>query len=88
MQPAQASIHHAEDSVELIESIGALVIFLPPYSPDMNPIEETFSAVKSYLKANEAVMQATDDIEDVITAAFASITSKQCQAWIRDSGYC
>ena len=82
-----ASIHHAEGSIEIIESIGALVIFLPPYSPDLNPIEETFSSVKSYLKANETVMQATDNIEEVITAAFASITSKQCQAWIRDSGY-
>ena len=37
-----ASIHHAGDSVELIESIGALVVFLPPYSSDFNAIEEAF----------------------------------------------
>lgn len=36
------SIHHAGDSVELIESIGALVVFLPPYSSDFNAIEEAF----------------------------------------------
>ncbi len=34
-----ASIVHAGDSVQLIESIGALVLFLPPYSPDLNAIE-------------------------------------------------
>ena len=82
-----AAIHHAGDSVELIESMGALVIFLPPYSPDLNAVEEAFSCVKSYLKANEAVLQVTDDIEGVVTAAFATITTQQCQAWIQDAGY-
>ena len=80
------SIHHAGDSVQLIESIGALVIFLPPYSPDMNPIEEMFSCVK-YLKANEAVLQVTDDIEGSITEAFATISREQCKAWVKDAGY-
>ena len=74
-----ASIHHAGDSVQLIESIGALVIFLPPHSPDMNPIEEMFSCVKSYLKANEAVLQVTHDIEGSITEAFATICREQWQ---------
>ena len=60
--------------MELTESVGALMIFLPPYSPDLNPIEETFSSVKSYLKANEAVLQATNDIKQVIYAAFAHIS--------------
>lgn len=82
-----ASIHHCDGIVELIESVGALVIFLPPYSPDLNPIEEAFSSVKSYLKANEAVLQATDDIEQVIYAAFTHISPDMCKAWIRDSGY-
>lgn len=82
-----ASVHHAGDSVELIESIGALVIFLPPYSPDLNAIEEMFSTVKSYLKASEGVLQVTDDIEGAITEAFATITPEQCQAWVRDAGY-
>ena len=79
-----ASIHHAGDSVQLIESIGALVIFLPPYSPDMNPIEEIFSCVKSYFKANEAVLQVTDDIEGFIAEAFATISREQ---WVKDAGY-
>lgn len=82
-----ASIHHAGFSVEVIESIGCLVMFLPPYSPDLNPIEEVFSSVKSFMKANESILQVTNDIEDVVTAAFANISSQQCQAWINDAGY-
>ena len=75
-----ASIHHTGDSIELIESIGALVIFIPPYSPDLNAIEEAFSSIKSYLKANEEVLQETDDIEKVLAEAFASIPPEHCQA--------
>ena len=46
-----AAIHHVKGISELIESVGALVIFLPPYSPDLDP----FSSVNSYLKANEVI---------------------------------
>ena len=42
-------IHHVADVIELFQSVGILVLFLPPYSPDFNPIEETFSYVKYYL---------------------------------------
>ena len=49
-----ASVHHADGVVDKLQSTGALVHFLPPYSPDLNPIEATFSKVKSILKANEA----------------------------------
>ena len=51
-----ASIHHVEGISELIESLGALFISLPLYSPDLDPTEEAFSSVKSYLKANEAIL--------------------------------
>jgi len=47
--------------VNLIESMGVLVLFLPPYSPDMMPIESAFSKVKSFLKANEIAFGAYDD---------------------------
>ena len=45
-----ASIHHVDSVVETILSVGALVRFLPPYSPDMNPIEEVFGEVKHLLQ--------------------------------------
>ena len=54
-----ASIHHVDSVVDTILSVGALVRFLPPYSPDMNPIEEVFGEVKHYLQANNTHFQAT-----------------------------
>ena len=42
------SIHHVDHLVNLTESMGVLVLFLPPYSPDMMPIESAFSKVKSF----------------------------------------
>ena len=38
-----ASIHHTENNVQLIENTGARLLFLPPYSPDLNPLEQVFS---------------------------------------------
>ena len=43
----------------VVELITALVRFLPPYSPDLNPIDEVFSKIKAFLKENESVHQAT-----------------------------
>ena len=46
-------------STVIIQQTGALVRFLPPYSPDLNPIEEAFAKVKSFLKANELAYDVT-----------------------------
>src|SRR5215469_6939733 len=62
-----ASIHHNEELVELIESGGAKVVFLPPYSPDFNPIEEAFSAIKAWLCRNrDFVMSFQNPIHVVV----------------------
>ena len=78
------SIHHVDGIVKAIEDVGALVYFLPPYSPDLNPIEELFSKVKTTLKSIEAENNITD-IETMILASFASITREDCNAWTSDS---
>jgi transposase len=52
-----ASIHHVDGIMDLITGVGALLIFLPPYSPDYNPIEEAFSKVKTLIKAYEEEME-------------------------------
>ena len=51
------AIHHLDQVVNLIETRAKAVIFLPPYSPDLMPLEELFSEVKSILKANDEVFQ-------------------------------
>lgn len=45
-----ARIHHSKEVVDLIESYGCCVEYLPPYSPDLNPIEQAWSVIKSYLR--------------------------------------
>ena len=81
------SIHHAHDVETLLYSLGIPVLFLPPYSPDYNPIEELFSFVKSYLKRHDDIIQATNDPLPIIHSAFQNVTKSKCEGWISHSGY-
>ena len=54
------SIHHVQDIVETIREVGAMLHFLPPYSPDLNPIEMAFSKVKHGIKDLELSMGTAD----------------------------
>ena len=80
------TIHHVNEITDTLNDAGVIVHYLPPYSPDYNPIEEAFSKVKSMLKAMEAEIQFGDDIDTIVLAAFATITKQDCMGWIRDSG--
>lgn len=82
-----ASIHHVDEVCSLISAAGALIRFLPPYSPDLNPIEEVFSKVKGYLKENEIAYRATNEPRVIILSAFTSITPQDCVNYITHSGY-
>ena len=82
-----ASIHHLDAVVDLITAAGALVRFLPPYSPDLNPIEEVFSKVKALIKENEAAYQATAEPRILLTHVFSSVTCEDCINYIRHAGY-
>ena len=68
------SIHHVESIHEFFEASGVLLLFLTPYSPDLMPIAEAFSSMKSYLKRHDDCMQATDDPLPIIRAVFQSVT--------------
>lgn len=72
------AIHNVDGVVKSILDVGALVHFLPPYSPDLQPIEETFSKVKTELSEIENTMN-TADIELLLLASFLSITPQDCQ---------
>ena len=80
------SIHHVAEITRSIEDVGALVHFLPPYSPDFNPIEETFSKVKSVLKSTEIQMPHATDVEDLLLASFTQVTQDDCEGWVSHSG--
>jgi len=78
------SIHHVSEVVKMIEEVGAMVHFLPPYSPDFNPIELTFSKVKMSLKLDGIDDKA--DIETALLEAFSTIIPEDCKGWISESG--
>ena len=81
------SIHHVEEIQTLLRDSGIFVIFLPPYSPDLNPIELTFSYIKRYLQEHQEIIQAANNLSDIIKSAFNSITIDQCINWIASCGY-
>lgn len=80
-------IHHLDEVVDLICSVGALLIYLPPYSPDLMAIEQCFNEVKLFLQEHDAAIQSVTDPTVIVTAAFASIAPDDCMAWSVDCGY-
>jgi transposase len=76
------SSHKIKIISDMVESQGANVLYLPPYSPDLNPIETVFSQVKSDLKKLKA--RSVVDLCDAITFAFYSITPQQAANHFRN----
>ena len=77
------SIHHCREVMSALTDIGVMVHFLPPYSPDFNPIEEAFSKVKTELKGLEPYIE---DTETAVLASFTTVTPHDCRSWISHSG--
>lgn len=70
------------------------LVYLPPYSPDFNPIEEAFSALKAWIRRNrdyargELTGELTCDPYSLLwEAVFASVTEEKVRGWFADSGY-
>ena len=80
------SVHHVDEVDQALSDCGIITHYLPPYSPDYNPIELAFSKVKYAIKSMEAEMQAINDLETIVLAAFATITPADCQQWINSIG--
>lgn len=70
---------------ELIEGAGCRLLYLPPYSPDYNPIEQAISKVKSALRS--AACRDVTLLFDAIADALATITTDDATAFMRHSGY-
>ena len=82
-----ASIHNVQSNVQLIESTGAKVIFLPPYSPDLNPLEPVFGKVKTILKENDCIFQTSSIPRRLLTLAFTMVTEEDCFNFSKHCGY-
>ena len=77
--------HKDTEAIRLMESAGAEVWFLPPYSPDLNPIEKMWSKVKESLRNAKARTEKL--LFDAIAAALKTITSEDAQGWFSSCGY-
>ena len=79
------SAHKDQESEDLINACGATLEFLPPYSPDFNPIENMWSKVKTHLRAAKARTQ--DKLFTAIGCALDTITSKDAEGYFSACGY-
>ena len=70
---------------ELIERVGARVLFLPPYSPDFNPIEPSWSKFKAILRALAA--RTTEALLDGVRTALRAITPRDARGWFQHCGH-
>lgn len=68
------SSHKVAGIREAIEAVGAKLVYLPPYSPDFNPIENCWSKVKQFLRSKAA--RTYEALDQAITEAFNSVTIK------------
>jgi len=70
---------------EAIETAGAELRFLPPYSPDFNPIENAFSKLKALLR--KAAARTRDALWDAVAAALDAFTPDECANYFAAAGY-
>ena len=70
---------------DLIEASGADLVFLPPYSPDLNPIEEAFSKVKDIVR--KAGGRTLGTLDEVVGEALLAVTPQDAAGWFAHCGY-
>lgn len=79
------SVHKSEKAKKLVEETGALYILLPPYSPDLNPIEKMWSKIKQILRGIKA--RTREALDAAITFALNSVTQNDAEGWFASCGY-
>ena len=77
--------HKSERAETILKERGAWFLFLPPYSPDLNPIEMAFAKLKAYLKAKGA--RTIDALWRAVGYSAASTSPDECRNYLIASGY-
>ena len=77
--------HKAKSARDAIEAAGARMLFLPPYSPDFNPIENAFAKLKSILR--KAAARTVPELWDAIRDALPRFTQDECANYFTAAGY-
>ena len=78
------NVHKNAEAIKAIIAAKASVEFLPPYSPDLNPIEQLWSKLKAIVRGAKA--RTLDALEQAISAAFAAVTSDDAEGWFAHCG--
>ncbi|POW11572.1 hypothetical protein PSTT_05133 [Puccinia striiformis] len=79
--------HHRGRIEELCEAHNVVYMYLPPYSPDFNPIEKSFLVIKNHLKRAQVLTGTTDDVDIITDFVSKLVTPELMQALFRDCGY-
>jgi transposase len=79
------SAHKGERVRELIEQRGCELLYLPPYSPDFNPIEQAFSKVKGLIRRAEA--RTRESLIEALGGALEAVTARDIQGYFGHCGY-
>lgn len=79
------AFHKVKKAEELIKETGAMILYLPPYSPDLSPIEMMYSKIKSILR--KCAARTAETFQDAISAAFYAIKEKELVNWFAACGY-
>ena len=79
------SPHKSAETLGLIQDRGAHVLFLPPYSPDLNPIEKMWSKLKEFLRSAEA--RSRPSLIEAIASALETITAQDVINWLASCGF-
>lgn len=81
------SIHHSEELTNLCAANGVLLVYLPPYSPDMNPIEQSFSQLKAWMRKNQRLAGMIGSFKLFLDEAVRSMSQRDCRGHFRRCGY-
>ena len=79
------SAHKVEGIEQAIESRGATLVYLPPYSPDFSPIEQCWSEVKTWLRKDKA--RDAEALDKAIVDALGEVTKSDAKGWFQHCGY-
>ena len=78
--------HHVKEVAETLHAAGIELRYLPPYSPDMNPIEMLWSKVKALLRKWEC--RTAELLPKTVSCALLCVSQRDCVGWFKADGYC
>ena len=80
------SSHKVKGIEEIVKERGASIEYLPPYSPDLNPVENMWSKVKAHLR--HVKERCKEALIEAVGAALRTVSDQDARGWFEHCGYC